>query len=77
MNDFGSHLMLHDTARRRQEVTEVYQTAFLDLVHKAAIVHRMYNDPQMVSARRMRGLACEDHALSSDISFGKGEGYFR
>ena len=35
-------------ACRRQEVTEVYQTPFIDLVHKAAVVHRMYNDPQMV-----------------------------
>ena len=34
---------------RRQEVMEVYQTPFIDLVHKAAVVHRMYNDPQMVS----------------------------
>ncbi|GAX76155.1 hypothetical protein CEUSTIGMA_g3599.t1 [Chlamydomonas eustigma] len=32
----------------REEVSQVYQTPFLDLVHKAAVVHRMYNDPQMV-----------------------------
>lgn len=32
----------------RQEVAEVYQTPFIDLVHKAAVVHRMYNDPSMV-----------------------------
>jgi hypothetical protein len=33
---------------RRQEILEVYQTSFIDLVHKAAVVHRMYNDPSMV-----------------------------
>ncbi len=31
-------------------MAEVYQTPFIDLVHKAAVVHRMYNDPQMVRA---------------------------
>lgn len=34
---------------RREEVTQVYDTPLLDLVFKAATVHRMYNDPQMVS----------------------------
>lgn len=37
-------------ANRRDEVTEVYDTPLLDLVYKAATVHRMYNDPSMVSA---------------------------
>jgi len=32
----------------RQEIMEVYHTPFIDLVHKAATVHRMYNDPTMV-----------------------------
>ena len=40
--------MLTDCLRRREEVTNVYQTPLLDLVFKAASVHRMYNDPQMV-----------------------------
>lgn len=33
---------------RREEVAEVYETPLLDLVYRAATVHRMYNDPQMV-----------------------------
>jgi hypothetical protein len=33
---------------RREEVTDIYNTPLLDLVFKAASVHRMYNDPQMV-----------------------------
>jgi hypothetical protein len=33
----------------REEVAAVYNTPLLDLVYKAASVHRMYNDPQMVS----------------------------
>ncbi|KAI8471950.1 MAG: hypothetical protein J3K34DRAFT_376320 [Monoraphidium minutum] len=32
----------------REEVTDVYNTPLIDLVFKAASVHRMYNDPQMV-----------------------------
>eukprot|EP00882_Tetradesmus_deserticola_P022139 GHRQ01024027.1.p1 GENE.GHRQ01024027.1~~GHRQ01024027.1.p1 ORF type:complete len:327 (+),score=120.61 GHRQ01024027.1:140-1120(+) len=32
----------------RQEVTDVYSQPLLDLVFKAASVHRMYNDPSMV-----------------------------
>ncbi|GBF97251.1 biotin synthase [Raphidocelis subcapitata] len=32
----------------REEVTEVYSTPLLDLVYKAATVHRMYSDPAMV-----------------------------
>lgn len=32
----------------REEVAAVYNTPLLDLVYKAASVHRMYNDPQMV-----------------------------
>ncbi|KIZ04043.1 biotin synthetase [Monoraphidium neglectum] len=32
----------------REEVSEVYNTPLLDLVFKAATVHRMYNDPAMV-----------------------------
>jgi hypothetical protein len=35
--------------RRRQEVTDVYATPLMDLVYSAATVHRMYNDPTMVS----------------------------
>lgn len=34
--------------RRRQEVTDVYNTPLMDLVYSAATVHRMYNDPTMV-----------------------------
>lgn len=33
---------------RREEVTDVYDTPLLELVYKAATVHRMYNDPHMV-----------------------------
>jgi hypothetical protein len=33
----------------RQEVTDVYSTPLMDLVYSAATVHRMYNDPTMVS----------------------------
>ncbi|KAF8066187.1 BIO2 [Scenedesmus sp. PABB004] len=32
----------------REEVTAVYDTPLIDLVYKAATVHRMYNDPAMV-----------------------------
>ncbi len=32
-------------------MTDVYNTPLLDLVFRAASVHRMYNDPQMVRAR--------------------------
>lgn len=32
----------------RGEVAAVFETPLLDLLHHAAIVHRMYNDPQMV-----------------------------
>lgn len=32
----------------REEVADVYNTPLLDLVHSAATVHRMYNDPSMV-----------------------------
>ncbi|CAL8463522.1 g3056 [Coccomyxa elongata] len=32
----------------REEVNEVYSTPLLELVFKAASVHRVYNDPQMV-----------------------------
>ncbi|PNH01015.1 Biotin synthase, partial [Tetrabaena socialis] len=31
----------------REEVSEVYSTPLLDLVFRAATVHRMYNDPSM------------------------------
>lgn len=34
--------------RRREEVSQVYETPLLDLVFHAASVHRMYNDPSMV-----------------------------
>jgi len=30
-------------------VASVFETPLLDLLHHAAVVHRMYNDPQMVS----------------------------
>ena len=36
---------------RREEVAEVFETPLLDLVHSAARVHRLHNDPQMVSFR--------------------------
>lgn len=39
-------------ACRREEVAEVYNTPLLDLVFSAATVHRMYNDPAMVSLLR-------------------------
>lgn len=39
-------MLLHS----REEVAAVYNTPLLDLVYKAASVHRMYNDPQMVRA---------------------------
>lgn len=39
----------------REEVAAVYNTPLLDLVYKAASVHRMYNDPQMVC---LLGLTC-------------------
>lgn len=32
----------------REEVAEVYNTPLLELVYRAASVHRMYNDPSMV-----------------------------
>lgn len=34
---------------RREEVTDVYETPLLSLVRKAAEVHAMHNDPQMVT----------------------------
>lgn len=46
--------------RRRQEVTDVYATPLMDLVYSAASVHRMYNDPTMVS--------CLETATSSSSS---------
>jgi hypothetical protein len=33
---------------RRDEVSEVFNAPLLDLVHHAATVHRMHNDPSMV-----------------------------
>lgn len=44
--------------RRREEVSEVYHTPLLDLVFRAATVHRMYNDPQMVSTTTIMLLSC-------------------
>jgi hypothetical protein len=43
-------------AFRREEITEVFETPLLDLVYKAATVHRMYNDPSMVSIDTARRL---------------------
>ena len=34
--------------RSREEITDIYSTPLLDLVYKAASVHRMYNAPAMV-----------------------------
>ena len=34
---------------RREEVHQVYDTPLLELVFRAATVHRMHNDPRMVS----------------------------
>ena len=34
----------------REEVHQVYDTPLLELVFRAATVHRMYNDPRMVSS---------------------------
>ena len=33
---------------RREEITEIYQMPLLDLVYRAAKVHRMHHDPNMV-----------------------------
>lgn len=38
-------------------MAEVYNTPFLDLVHNAAVVHRMYNDPRMVRVSHAAGQA--------------------
>jgi hypothetical protein len=32
----------------REEVKEIYETPFLELIHRAAGVHREHNDPSMV-----------------------------
>ena len=53
---------------RREEVTSVFETPLLDLVHHAAVVHRMYNDPQMVGDDKS-GLA----QISSVSCFGAPE----
>ena len=37
--------------RSRQEVKEVYDTPLMELVFKAATVHRMYHDPRMARAQ--------------------------
>ena len=34
-------------SRRRQEVKEVYDAPLMELVYKAATVHRMFHDPRM------------------------------
>ena len=34
---------------RREEINQVYETPLLELVFRAATVHRMHNDPRMVS----------------------------
>lgn len=62
----------------------MYNTPLLDLVYKAASVHRMYNDPQMVSRLRMGaahewastwlwgpGLAPQRVSCSPDASVGQ------
>ena len=36
---------------RREEVSDVFNSPLLELVYKAASVHRMYNDPNMVGYR--------------------------
>jgi hypothetical protein len=41
-------ILIPSSPCRREEVTDIYNTPLLDLVYKAASVHRMYNDPQMV-----------------------------
>ena len=40
--------MLRRMLRRREEISQVYNTPLLELIFRAATVHRMYNDPQMV-----------------------------
>ena len=48
---------------RREEVTQVYDTPLLELVFNAATVHRMYNDPRMVSPSR--SCLCSQSELTS------------
>ena len=33
---------------RKEEVAEVFDAPFMDLIYNAAYVHRMHNDPSMV-----------------------------
>jgi biotin synthase len=41
-------MLLQIVTRRREEISQVYNTPLLDLIFRAATVHRMYNDPRMV-----------------------------
>ena len=43
----GTHAELHHGCRR-DEINSIYQTPLLDLVFRAAKVHRMHHDPSMV-----------------------------
>ena len=40
---------------RREEVTEIYNTPLLELVFRAASVHRLHNNPQMVRSSSNAG----------------------
>ncbi len=53
---------------RREEVNEVYSTPLLELVYKAASVHRLYNDPQMVRLYCLE-LDCNDTSTIEDVFF--------
>jgi len=45
---FSSSMLLECS---RDEVSEVYNAPLLELIHNAATVHRMHNDPAMVRCR--------------------------
>ena len=53
---------------RREEVGSVFNTPLLDLLHDAARVHRMYNDPQMVSAGDFQQRVARTTVLHDQIS---------
>lgn len=46
-------LMYFCLGHRREEISQVYNTPLLELIFRAATVHRMYNDPSMVCLRQL------------------------
>ena len=55
----------------REEVAAVYNIPLLDLVYKAASVHRMYNDPQMVRKDADKDVCpCSMMALTQKVKGG-------